>query len=179
MPKGIKSRHFFVDQRHAQRARQSLPRSSFKNTTDGWHLTDDSLSYLLTLPGLDRADFRTLNSFTDRVLPIRSVNGSTFVIAQPAWQNNIIGYDTAIAPFFDSGFYLENVYDLLDDEGEYFLDSTSGTIFYKPIAGKAPSQSYAVVAKLEQLLLVSGTYDHPVHDLEFRGLNFMHTTWSA
>jgi hypothetical protein len=66
----------------------------------------------------------------------------------------------------------------LDEDNEFFLDSKNGKLYYKPPVGKDIKNMYIVLAKLEQLLLLTGTYDKPVHDITFEGFNYMHTTWS-
>lgn len=120
-----------------------------------------------------------MNSFTDRYIPIDAVGtNNTLVMAQPAFQNNIIGYDTMIHPDVDHGFFIENVLALLDEANEYYLNSSTGQIYYKPPNGTSINSMHLVLARLEQLLVVSGTYDSPVHDITFEGFNYMHTTWS-
>jgi hypothetical protein len=88
------------------------------------------------------------------------------------------GYDSIIQPFADEGFFVENVFAFLDEPNEYYLNSTTGTIYFIPPAGTNPNDMYLVLAKLEQVLVVSGTYDNPVHDITFQGFNYMHTTWN-
>lgn len=72
---------------------------------------------------------------------------------------------------------MENVLAFLDEPNEYYLNSTTGTIYYMPPTGVDPNQQYLVLPRLEQLLVVSGSYDAPVHDVTFQGFNYMHTTW--
>ena len=178
-PIGLESRHFFADQQHAQRARQALNRTWLANFTNGYQVVNDKAQFLLTTAGIEYGEIRGINSFTDRYVPIDSIGpNKTLVMAQPAWQNNIIGYDTIIFPFADNGFFVENVLAFLDEANEYYLNSTTGTIYYKPPQSVKPSQMYLVLARLEQLLVVSGTYDAPVHDITFEGFNYMHTTWN-
>jgi hypothetical protein len=178
-PVGLESRHFFANQQHAQRARQQLNRTWLANFTGGYQIANDKAKFLLTTPGIEYGEARGINSFTDRYVPIDSVGSNdTLIMAQPAWQNNIIGYDSIIEPFFDHGFYIENVLAFLDEANEYYLNSSTGTIYYKPPHGVNPKQMYLVLAKLEQVLVVSGTYDAPVHDITFEGFNYMHTTWN-
>lgn len=178
-PVGLQSRHFYVNQNHAQRARQALSRDALTVATNGYKISDDSSAhFLLTTKGIETGEIRGINSFTDRIIPIDHADGSTLVMASPAFENNIIGYDTIQGPFADKGFYVENVLAFLDEPGEYFLDAKAGKIYYKPQLGTKPSAEYLVLGKLEQLLVIAGTYDSPVHDITFQNLNYMHTTWN-
>ncbi|KAF5559058.1 xylanase A [Fusarium mexicanum] len=179
VPRGLRSRHLYVDQKHAQRARQSLDRSALSVGTNGYDISSDSsASFLLTTKGIQTGEIRGINSFTDRYIPIDHVDGSTLVMASPAFQNNVMGWDTVNKPFADNGFYVENVLAFLDEAGEYFLDSNAGKIYYMPDAGTKPSDHYIVLGKLEQLLIVAGTYSAPVSAITFQGFNYMHTTWN-
>lgn len=130
------------------------------------------------MPGLKHAEFHAHNSFTSRYNPITGASTDTIIMAQPAWNNNLIGYDTFNKPDIDHGLYIENALSLLTDPNEWYLDPESHIIYYMPPSGQDPNNMYLVLAKLETLLLVGGTYDQPVHDLTFRGFNYMHTTWS-
>jgi hypothetical protein len=98
---------------------------------------------------------------------------------QPAWNNNGIGYDTISRPDVSHGFFVENALALLDEENEWYLNTTSETVYYKPPNGTDIRSMYLVLGRLEQLLVVGGTYDRPVHDVTFRGFNYMHSTWST
>ncbi|KAG5767739.1 hypothetical protein H9Q72_004503 [Fusarium xylarioides] len=179
VPRGLRSRHLYVDQKHAQRARQLLDRSALSISANGYEISSDSsTSFLLTTKGIENGEIRGINSFTDRIIPIDHISGSTLVMASPAFQNNIMGYDTIQQPFADKGFYVENVLDFLDEPGEYFLDANAGKVYYKPEPGTKPSDQYIVLGKLEQLLIVAGTYSSPVRSITFQGFNFMHTTWN-
>jgi hypothetical protein len=178
-PVGLESRHFYVDQKHAQRARESLNRTWLANATGGYQIVNEAADFLLTTPGIENGEIRGLGSFTDRSVPIDHVGkNKTLIMAQPAWANNIIGYDSIIQPFYNGPLYVENVLAFLDEANEYYLNSSTGTIYYKPPTGVDPKDQYLVLAKLEQVLLVSGTYDDPVHDITFQGFNYMHTTWN-
>ena len=179
VPAGIRSRHLFANQKHAQRARKPLDRSWLVPFSEGYSIADEA-SFLLALPGLDEAEIVGVNSFTHRFCPIaRAGDNGTLYMKQPAFANNGNGYDTLISPFADHGFYVENSLALLDEENEWYLDSKNGKVYYKPSPEEDINKMYIVLGKLEQLLVVSGTYDSPVHDLTFRGFNYMHTTWST
>ncbi|KAJ5459984.1 uncharacterized protein N7458_001536 [Penicillium daleae] len=173
------TRHFYANQAHAQRARAQVQRSWVNQTATGLKVVNDSAKYILTMPGLEHAEFHAHNSFTSRYNPVTGASNDTIFMAQPAWNNNIIGYDSFNKPDVDHGLYVENALSLLTDPNEWYLDPESHIIYYMPPSGQDPSNMYLVLAKLETLLLIGGTYDQPVHDLTFRGFNYMHTTWNV
>lgn len=179
VPVGFQTRHLFADQKHAQRARQAVNRTWFETFEDGYHIVDKQAEYLLTLPGLEQTEFSALNSFTHRfTLVDRAGTNKTLYMKQPSFHLNNIGYDSNFEPYGDWGFYIQNALAFLDEENEYFLDSKEGRLYYKPPAGKDINKMHIVLGKLEQLLILYGTYDKPVHDLTFKGFNYMHSTWS-
>jgi hypothetical protein len=140
---------------------------------------DEQADFLLTMEGLDQAEIHGLGSFTTRFSPIsHAADNKTLVMKQPAWNNNGIGYDTISRPDVSHGFFVENALTLLDEENEWFLNTTSEIVYYKPPNGTDIRSMYLVLGRLEQLLVVGGTYDGPAHDIVFRGFNYMHTTWS-
>lgn len=178
-PIGLQSRHFYANQKHGQRARQELNRTWLGNLTEGYQVKNEKAKFLLTTPGIETGEARGINSFTDRYVPINSVGSNgTLIMAQPAWQNNIIGYDSIIEPYADHGFFIENVRAFLNEPNEYYLNYSTGTLDYMPPHGVNPNHMYLVLARLETVLVVCGTYDAPVHDITFEGFNYMHTTWN-
>ncbi|KIM99403.1 hypothetical protein OIDMADRAFT_127477 [Oidiodendron maius Zn] len=178
VPKNSISRHLYANQVHAQRARATLTRSWLSATTSGYLVVNSAANYLLSLPGIEHGEIRGINSFTDRYIPVDSVSDGVILMKQPAYQNNIIGYDTITVPAADEGFYIENVLALLDEPNEFYLNSSTNTVYYIPPVGLDPNDMYIVLPKNEQVLVFSGTLDEPVHDIMFVGFNFMHTTWN-
>ncbi|KAJ4383110.1 hypothetical protein N0V85_008505 [Neurospora sp. IMI 360204] len=178
VPKGTQSRNLFVDGQAAQYARVKLnSRTDFTYTDTGmsWNKTD--YDFLMTTPGIETAEVRFINSFTDRYAPIQAVGNRELIMKQHSWANQIIGYDTVAAPNADFGVYVQNARALLTDGGEFFLDSDAGLVFYKPLDGQDLTQVEAYLGSQEALVTISGTYDDPAHDLVFSGLAFAHSTW--
>ncbi|KAK1971352.1 hypothetical protein LY78DRAFT_666087 [Colletotrichum sublineola] len=93
-------------------------------------------------------------------------------LVAPSFHLNNIGYDSNIEPYGDWGFYIENTLAFLDEENEFFLNSKKGRLYYKPAPGKNIYMMYMVLGKLEQLIVLSGTYDKPIHDLTFKDFNY-------
>lgn len=178
VPKGTQSRNLFVNGQAAQYARvKLLSRNDFTYTATGmtWNKTD--YDFLMTTPGIETAEVRFINSFTDRYAPIQAVGNRELIMKQHSWANQIIGYDTVTAPNADFGVWVQNARALLTEGGEFFLDSDAGLVSYKLLAGEDMSTVKAYLGIQEALVTISGTYDDPAHDIVFSGLAFAHSTW--
>ena len=74
--------------------------------------------------------------------------------------------------------WFENAYELLNAEGEWYLNKTDGYLYYKPRAGEVPETMTATVPVLERAFTVSGSgTDHKIHNIKFEGLRFEAFTW--
>ncbi|MDF2927128.1 MAG: hypothetical protein K0R57_6042 [Paenibacillaceae bacterium] len=107
-----------------------------------------------------------------------SVEGgtATLMMKQPGWYylNNKGGTSVNLP------WYYENAYELLDEEGEWYLDRSADTFFYKPRAGEDMGTADVTAPVLEQLITLQGSgLDQPIHDLRFEGISFQYTTWLA
>ena len=71
-----------------------------------------------------------------------------------------------------SPFYIENIFEELDAPGEWFLDASSGTLYFMPPSGVDPNRAEieAVVAK--ELIRFVGTPERPVRNIVLRGITF-------
>ncbi|MFW6693123.1 right-handed parallel beta-helix repeat-containing protein [Streptomyces sp. MAR4 CNX-425] len=174
---GFDSRQLYVDGVPAQRARTGLSRSDITLNPTGFTLDNPDLGYLATLPDQRRIELQAKLSFTNRFAPVQRISGSTVVMQQPAWDNNTYGYDTIQSPFRTPVFSLLNSKRFLDEAGEWYLDTTAGTLYYKPLPGQDLPGAQVELPRLESLLEVGGTYDEPARNLRFEGLTFSGTTW--
>jgi hypothetical protein len=73
-------------------------------------------------------------------------------------------------------FYFENAKSLITQPGDFFLDSTNGTLYYKPRANETASNIQAIAPALDILIHAEGQ-SLPVSNLQFQGLRFEHTNW--
>ena len=82
---------------------------------------------------------------------------------------------------FDKGdlYYLEGVFEALDQPGEWYLDRTSGTLYYLPRPGESIESLQAVAPVLSQVLRLEGRPEAGqfVEHITLRGLCFSHTEW--
>jgi hypothetical protein len=77
-------------------------------------------------------------------------------------------------------YYVENALEILDEPGEWCLDSESGTLYYMPLPGENINKLEVIAPVLEQLVRIEGKADEEkfVEHLNFRNLTFAHTEWS-
>lgn len=75
-------------------------------------------------------------------------------------------------------YYVENVFEALDEPGEWYLDQGTGTLYYYPLPGETPDTLQAVAPLVTSTLLeILGdpAQDRYAEHLHFRGLAFCHT----
>ena len=79
----------------------------------------------------------------------------------------------------DERFYVEHVREGLDAPGEWYLDSASNTLSYRPRPGEDMARAEVVAPQLEELLRLEGDPEGGkfVEHLVFDGLAFQHTDW--
>jgi hypothetical protein len=124
----------------------------------------------------------------------------TELVFMPHWYHNRIriesatnlGADTTITPrepersnvfnktsgFYSVSFYyFENAYELLDAEGEWYFDSASSILYYKPLAAQDIATAEVLIPVVASLLEIKGAQADPAHDIEIRGITFEVTNW--
>ena len=176
VPVGVDSRQLYSNDDAVPRASMTISRSDVTVTTTGLTINNPNLDYLASLPEQSRIEVESQDSFTDRYAPVQSINGTTITMQQPGWQNNNWGYDTLAHPFAGGRLLLENSYSFLQP-GQWYLDPSAGRLYYRARGNEDPNGGHFVLPRLQSLVQVAGTYDNPVHDLTFSGIQFSHTTW--
>jgi hypothetical protein len=180
VPRGSEARQLWVNDRLASVASVEIQRSDYTFTREGMVLKAGA-----SLPdGIQRVnhlELRATGFFTERISPIERIEQGRIVMRQPAWDNNLWGYDTVEKPFHPelSHLYLANSLGLLTKPGQWYLDSEQGKLYLKPEPGIDMSKADVEMPRLSVLLSIGGSLDQPVRDLVFRNIRFSHTTWSG
>ncbi|WFE29451.1 RICIN domain-containing protein [Solwaraspora sp. WMMD791] len=174
---GTETRQLYVDGAIATRARTQVNRSDFTASSTGMRFTNSALNYLNNLANQNRIEMESVGSFTDRYSPVQSISGNLITMAQPAWNNNNFGYDTFTSPHRAGPLYLTNAYEFLDTAGEWYLNRTTGDLYYIPSAGQNMNDLSVELPVLQSLVNLGGTYDAPAHHVTFSGITFTGTSW--
>ena len=74
-------------------------------------------------------------------------------------------------------FHFENAYEMLDTEEEWYLDTNTDTLYYKPLVGVDMARAEVIAPAVETLLKIEGTLDDLAGHLTFRGLTLEHSNW--
>ncbi len=73
--------------------------------------------------------------------------------------------------------YYENAYELIDEGGEWYLDSKVGLLYYKPRIYEDMSKVDVVLPIEEDIVRIEGTVDKPVSNIAFYEISFDNSTW--
>ena len=182
---GLTFGQLYVNDHPATVAR--FPNAGTENLVSDWDLTTGSPKVqssevpAFANPAGNPARIRLQARWMDIALPIQSMSTSgtittvtpTATASQPA-KNMAPGTQGPGNPY-----HFENAYAFLDAPGEWYLDKAADTVYYVAAAGQSMSSVTVVAPKLEELVKFQGTLGNPVHDIEFNGITFEHTTWLA
>ena len=96
-------------------------------------------------------------------------------------------YDDFLNYFRDSNLYfalnlwIENAYELLDEEGEWYWNKQDGYLYYKPRQWEDLSTAKITLPKQSELITGKGQIDdntyNPIHNIEFKNIDLGYTTY--
>lgn len=171
VPAGLRARQVYVNGRRATRARGPESPAGYTFKANGFVLGDAAVAAWPDRLGLEVVGLKEWKSFRCGVSEVSVAAG--LVVQEPCW-----GYSQGQPGYtFDRVAWLENARELLDQPGEFYLDSAVGRLYYQPLPGEDPATADVVVPRLEELVRVAGTPAAPVHDVAFVGITFAHATW--
>lgn len=74
-----------------------------------------------------------------------------------------------------SNYFIDNVFEELDAEEEWYFDEKESFLYYKPIMNTSLEDAIVEVPVLEKLVNIKGTSDEPVEYIEFHNIRFTGT----
>lgn len=165
-------RDLYVDGRRAVRARGPMNPAGVVSTADGYSLPDSTMSAWKDTSAMEavaRIYWKELRC------PVANITGTQMTFKQPCWKNANLHSGLGM----QNVAWFENAYELLDSAGEWYYSKPSGYLYYKPLPGQSMKTAKVTVPVAEQLVVVKGTADKPVENLNFYGINFRETTWNS
>ncbi|MBN9283918.1 MULTISPECIES: hypothetical protein [unclassified Flavobacterium] len=171
---GLFSRQLYVNGVKAFRARSEDNFNLFE-TTNGYFSTCNDFSTWENVKDLEIVS--CINWKTHRI-PVESVCKNRLVINSAFWEFIHLEKPFKSAPVR----WLENSYNLIDKENEWFIDKANHVVYYKPsnaiTTQNAINGLNIIIPKLEKLIDCRGTNEANVRNIKFIDLNFCYTTWN-
>jgi len=156
---GLNTRQLYVNDLRAVRARGAVYPAGWTPVAGGYNLADPSLA-----SWGNPTNIEVINHFlwkNQRCL-ITSISSTKATIP---------------CTFEQAPTWIENAYELLDEEGEWYLNRSDGYVYYKPRSGENMATAKVIAPTLESLIDGEGTLTQPLKNLVFEGLTFAHATW--
>ncbi|HEY5958542.1 MAG TPA: right-handed parallel beta-helix repeat-containing protein, partial [Polyangiaceae bacterium] len=159
------------------------------NRLSGWDKTAHDVqvpsSAVATWKNLPKVEMHINIAWGDSVLRIASINttGNTayvkfqadedaLVFVRPNPRMDQVGWGQGRA------YYFENALEFLDQAGEWYLDESSHTLYYKPRTGEDMSTATVIAPMLETIMSINGaSTSNQASYLWFQGLTFAHSTF--
>lgn len=107
----------------------------------------------------------------------KNTSGSVFHMEQPFF-GGVVGKKETYDLLPGNNFYLENAYEELDTEGEFYYDRSTKQLYYIPRADEDMTTADVELAVTEKCIQIKGKDSaNKVSNLAFDGLTFAHFTW--
>jgi hypothetical protein len=169
----LRTRQFYVDGVRAARARGDAAPFGLVKTPSGYSTTDTTMQNWSDVADIEFVD---LVQWLNYRCGVSSISGTTISMEEPCWSNTQ-RQDNREEWRMGSPEWIENAYEVLDAPGEWYLNRSTGYLFYKPRAGEDLSTATAVAPTLETLVEGKGTLDNPIQHIHFYGITFSYATW--
>ena len=186
----IKTRQLFVNGVRATRAKSTEVPSSLKFVKAFGYTNTGDVFANSSIPmhqwkNQNDIEFVYRNEWTSPRICIDIIthNASSTMISmkQPGWGFVTNKGGTSVGGNFNKNglpWYIENAYELLDEEREWYLDRTTDFIYYKPGTGEKLATASVVVPVIEELVRVQGDdSSNKAGFIQFRNITFSYATY--
>lgn len=181
--KGLESRDLYVNGKRATRARSEL--KAYEFTKKYIYVDAEGLPASFSRPSdLEVVFARKWKWCIEHVSSIGPnddyENCQRIKITDESYNSlktNLTGAAIDAEGMRDGVRYLENAYELLDETGEWYLNTEEDRIYYIPQEGQDMNNIDTVLGRLENLVVFDGQPGDPVKNITFTGLTFQYTTW--
>ena len=159
------------------------------NRLSGWDKTANNLqvptSAVASWNNLTKVEMHVNIAWGDSTLRVASITNSgttalvkfqspesPMVFVRPNPNMAQVGWGSGRA------YYFENAKEFLDQAGEWYLDETTNTVYYKPRTGEDMATATVIAPVVETIMSVNGTSTaSQAGYLWFQGLTFAHSTF--
>jgi hypothetical protein len=178
---GLRFRQLYVNDARATRAR--TPSSgTFYNTI----LLDEQTQTLIieankisSWANLNQVEVHIMKAWDVSIFRIASftVSGDQAIVVPMEPERTLIFNQAGLLRAGSQPYFFENAMEFLNGEGQWYLNNSTGDLYYYPKAGEDMSTAEVIAPNVERLISVQGTLDAPVQNLLFYGLTLEHSTY--
>ncbi|MGC8830007.1 MAG: right-handed parallel beta-helix repeat-containing protein [Verrucomicrobiia bacterium] len=125
---------------------------------------------------LPDANIILFHSWENSIHPIKSVN----------LESNLVEFVAPLKEWWTIGYWeksqryiVDNVFEALDEPGEWYLERKNGRLYYYPAPEEKPDKINAIAPTLIEIVKISGEPKSGkfVSNIVFRGISFYHSDW--
>ncbi len=150
---------------------------------------DVSADYIKNIKNIEDVEIHLMIAWSENILRLEKaqVNGGTAKLIPKDPERTklfhraypMLGTAFMSDPPKQQVFYLENSYDLIDAEGEWYLDEKEHVLYYKPRSGESMSSASVIAPRINTLFSVLGKdTKNKVGYMSFEGLTFAHSNYT-
>lgn len=77
----------------------------------------------------------------------------------------------------NQGYFFENAYEFLDAPGEFYLNTGTNELFYRPRTGEDLESVVVFAPKLEKVIKIQGNASSYAKNIQFHGITIEHSNW--
>lgn len=137
---------------------------------------------------LEQVELHVLTAWVKNVLRVKSAvtnDGITSIRIQDnesklifnRMHPNIDGYSHMST--HDFVYYIENAYELIDTDNEWYLDESTNMVYIKVPESTDMNTASVIAPRLENLLTVKSQNSSKIKNLTFEGITFRYSTWNV
>jgi hypothetical protein len=177
VPKGLDTRQIYVNGMRATLASGPAP-VKLTRTATGYRASSSLMAHWRDPTAIDFVYTAELGLHVEPICPVGAIRGPMITMAEPCWKNsnlravNLVGYGRLSLPA-----YIENAYELLDKQGQFYLDRHARMLYYVARNGEDMGTADVEVPVLQTLVAGRGAGEVPIHNLTFSNLQFSYATW--
>ncbi|MGW8554704.1 galactose-binding domain-containing protein [Streptomyces tubercidicus] len=176
---GLDTRQLWVNGKKAELASGDVASifGSPSLTSTGFTFTNSAPNSWINPATSNFVFFDRTHGWTYMKCMTNSISGNKVTIQSPCMENATHNNTQIYGSLATTPQTVENNYALLNEPGQFVVDSIAGYVYYIPRSGEDMSKVTAIAGARQNLLNFAGTASSPVQNLKVTGITFEHTTW--
>lgn len=174
-------RQLYMNGKRAERAKSEslLSALDFNAAKDGFIMKDDVIGNWRNAGQIELSWYKTWRhsrALVQSITPAAEPGTFEVKMKQPYFDWMVTSGYAAHSPN-PFGFQIENAMELLNQPGEWYLDTAAQEVYYWPLSGENMETAEVIAPQVQLLAEIKGTLERPVSYLHFEGISFRHGSW--